>query len=117
MRNITLQQEIINLTQIWYKIVSLDHHKDRDCHWVISTEYSYGQKPFYRVEHYGYIGKEVNEICETYDEAENFLANTLSCFINDEKRSAEKVIKNKNVYEKFDVKKAHEILKIINDKK
>jgi hypothetical protein len=50
-----LENEVINLTGKWMKYVSLDHHKDRDCHWYITKTYSYGEEPYYEAHHSGYI--------------------------------------------------------------
>ena len=47
--------KFIELTQFWYNYVSLDHHKDRDCHFYINQVFSYGEEPYWRIEHYGYI--------------------------------------------------------------
>ncbi len=49
-----LEQQVINLTKKWYNYVSLDHHKDRDCHWYIEKRYSYGQFATYTAVHNGY---------------------------------------------------------------
>jgi hypothetical protein len=51
----TSQEEITELTTKWMKYVSLDHHKDRDCHWYITQTYSYGEEPYYEAHHSGYI--------------------------------------------------------------
>jgi len=51
----TLEQEIIKLTEKWYRYVNLDHHKDRDCHWYITKTYSYGDEAYYEAHHSGYI--------------------------------------------------------------
>ena len=51
----TLEEEITELTAKWMKYVSLDHHKDRDCHWYITQTYSYGEEPYYEAHHSGYI--------------------------------------------------------------
>lgn len=53
----TLEEEIITLSNKWYKYVSLDHHKDRDCHWYIEKVYSYGEEPYFIAYHDGYIGE------------------------------------------------------------
>jgi hypothetical protein len=52
---VTLEEEITELTAKWMKYVSLDHHKDRDCHWYITQTYSYGEEPYYEAHHSGYI--------------------------------------------------------------
>ena len=51
----TSQEEITELTTKWMKYVSLDHHKDRDCHWYITQTYSYGEEPYYEAHHSGYL--------------------------------------------------------------
>ena len=53
----TLEEEIIILSNKWYKYVSLDHHKDRDCHWYIEKVYSYGEEPYFIVYHEGYVAE------------------------------------------------------------
>lgn len=50
-----LEEEIMVLTEKWYKYVNLDHHKDRDCHWYITKTYSYGEEAYYEAHHSGYI--------------------------------------------------------------
>lgn len=51
----TLDEEIVILTQKWYRYVNIDHHKDRDCHWYITKTYSYGDEAYYEASHSGYI--------------------------------------------------------------
>lgn len=51
----TLEEEVVILTDKWYKYVSLDHHKDRDCHWYITKTYSYGEEAYYEASHSGYV--------------------------------------------------------------
>lgn len=73
----TLQE----LTVAWYDIVCVDHHKDRDCHFYINHVYSYGHKPYYRLEHYGYISDFPDELSNeqyaTHDDAEAALTKWL----------------------------------------
>lgn len=61
--------EITNLTEEWYNLIGNDHHKDRDCHWYIETKWSYGYPPVYTVHHYGYIVDEIEEECDSYNNA------------------------------------------------
>jgi hypothetical protein len=70
-------EEITKLTQDWYKLIGPTHHKDRDCHWYIETKWSYGENPKYTVQHYGYILDRVEEECDSYDSALEFIKNTL----------------------------------------
>lgn len=55
-----LSAEITRLSEIWYALVNLDHHKDRDCHWQIETTWSYGDGPKFTVYHEGYVHERVN---------------------------------------------------------
>ena len=53
-----LENKIVRLSAIWYEYVGMDHHKDRDCHWMINKTYSYGRPATYVVSHHGYIGSD-----------------------------------------------------------
>jgi hypothetical protein len=72
-----LQEDITNLTEKWRQLVAKDHCKDRDFHFYINTVWSYGQKQKYRVEHYGYIFRDIEEEFDTYNEAAQFLLNKI----------------------------------------
>lgn len=61
--------EINILSEQWYELVGQDHHKDRDCHWYITTTWSYGLPPKYKIEHHGYILDEFLIECNTYESA------------------------------------------------
>lgn len=50
-------QRIQQLTELWYSCL-IDHHKDRDCHFTIEEQWSYGRYPTYTVHHYGYVADE-----------------------------------------------------------
>lgn len=50
-----VSRDITRLTEIWYRLVNRDHHKDRDCHWGIDMTWSYGNNPVFRVWHEGYV--------------------------------------------------------------
>ena len=63
-------QRLLKLTEFWYDYVGCDHHKDRDCHFYINQVWSYGQEPYYRIEHYGYMSELDDDTrYETYEEA------------------------------------------------
>jgi hypothetical protein len=81
--------QITELTKKWYIEIGKDHHKDRDCHFYINTVWSYGQKQKYRVEHYGYLYKDVEETFDTYREAAEYLLKTLEIMIEREKNIEE----------------------------
>jgi hypothetical protein len=79
-------EQVKNLTQEWYSLISGDHHKDRDCHWYISTKWSYGQDPVYIMEHYGYINAHVVEEFQDYESALDALIEKLKFVIEEEKK-------------------------------
>ena len=83
-----MEDRLLKLTQFWYDYVKCDYHKDRDCHFYINKVWSYGKKPMYRIEHYGYMSDlENNELYETYEEALRALID----WLEDEIKSAHRV--------------------------
>lgn len=78
-------QRITELTEKWYLLIGPEHHKDRDCHWYITTSWSYGQPPTYTVEHNGYIGENISLNCENYDAALQALQNVVTTAIAQER--------------------------------
>lgn len=118
------EKEITKLAKLWYQIVGLDYHKDRDCHWYINKVWSYGEPPKYSVEHYGYVFHEdINEEFETYEMAENYLGEVLKEAINRRKNWAKDVVKYPEKYESdwvgegYNLGNAKKILEILKDKK
>lgn len=79
-----LINRITELTDVWYKLIAKDHHKDRDCHFYINTVWSYGQRPYYRIEHFGYINDDLTEEYPTYREACESLIEYFTEIINRE---------------------------------
>ena len=78
-----LEEEIVKLSRIWYHFVSVDHHKDRDCHWYIEQYFSYGEEPYYRAYHYGYVGDRFEGTkCITLEEAQEELRDRLALEIH-----------------------------------
>jgi len=76
-------EKIIELNKIWYDVICGDYHKDRDCHFRISTHYFYGDHVEWEVEHCGYIlQNEIREIEEfaTLHEAEVWLIHNILKF-------------------------------------
>lgn len=52
----SLQKEVQELQAKWYEYVSLDHHKDRDCHFYVNLDFAYdGTDIDHEVTHHGYI--------------------------------------------------------------
>jgi hypothetical protein len=66
---LALIDRITELTEEWFSLITRDHHKDRDCHWTVETQWSYGQRPRYKVLHYGYILREISEEYCSYADA------------------------------------------------
>jgi hypothetical protein len=73
MKTEEILDQITELSKEWYILIGGDHHKDRDCHFYINTVWSYGKKQKYRVEHYGYIFRDIEEEFDTYNKAAMFL--------------------------------------------
>lgn len=79
-------QDITFLTEEWYKLIAKDHHKNRDAFWTIHTIWSYGDSPYYIVEHNGYVYNDVYEKFNTYEEALIFLKEELKKAIEEVKK-------------------------------
>ena len=103
------EQEITRLTALWYEYVGLDHHKDRDCHWYINKVWSYGDKPYYRIEHYGYVyyfqeaNKNYNKKFETYAEAEKALVQIIKDAMRQEYKWAKVATKHIQAFDAIQV--------------
>lgn len=112
----TREEEINKLTDIWYSIVSLDHHKDRDCHWYINKVWSYGQKPYYQIEHYGYIygldREDVDAQYPTYEQAETRLLEIIKDAIEEERARAEEIIETPINWDSDQIERAEGIMKL-----
>ena len=79
----TNHEKIIELNKIWYNLIGGEHHKDRDCHFRISTHYFYGDHVEWEVEHHGYIlQNEIREVedFKTLHEAEVWLIHNILKF-------------------------------------
>ena len=104
------KREITRLTKVWYEYVEMDHHKDCDCHFYISKTWSYGNKPKYIVEHFGYIGEECNIECSSLIKAHKILLEQLVKMIKQEQKWAKTVKKNPDEWDSLQNKKAEYIL-------
>lgn len=71
-----LSEKIQELSEIWGKVVGVDHHKDKDIRHYIIQEYSFGNL-IYKVEHYAYIGEDINCSFNTIRAAQEFLCREL----------------------------------------
>lgn len=75
--------DIQELTRRWYNYVTLDHHKDRDCHFYVEKRWSYGREPVYVASHSGYRADYWNsQEYPTAAEAEEALRKWLTHTIN-----------------------------------
>lgn len=51
----SLEKQITDAALAYQWAIRGEHHKDRDCHWAIVKEWSYGEAPTYHVDHEGYL--------------------------------------------------------------
>ena len=105
------KEEILKLTKLWMEIVCLDHHKDRDCHWSISETWSYGDKPYWEVSHYGYVFAERSIKCKTYEEAQEKLIAVIKEAFAYQVDWAELVMKDPKEWDSDQIKIAEIIIK------
>ena len=68
-------KKIIELNKIWYDLIGGEYHKDRDCHFRISTHYMYGDRVEWEVEHHGYILHDKEAEFDALEDAETYLIN------------------------------------------
>ncbi len=80
-RCLSSTQGISKLMALWYRTISLEHHKDRDCHFTIETRFSYGGQVRYLLSHHGYLEKEIEEEFWSYELAEQALIQLLDHLI------------------------------------
>ena len=111
-------EEITQLTLLWYHIIRSDHHKDRDCHWAIEKVWSYGNIPKYIVRHDGYVYERFTKEFDTYFYAQNFLISKIKKAIEGKRKWARHILnlkeKDKEEYE-FNVELAEEIMKLLKE--
>ena len=111
MKKAKITNEIIKMTKLWYEYVSMDHHKDNDCHWYITKTFSYGKSPIWTVSHYGYIyeGKELN--ATSYIDALKKLRSLITTAFSKELDWALDVSKNYSDWDEYQIKKAKYAIK------
>ena len=105
-----MNAELRKLTQKWYKLVNLDHHKDRDCHFYINEVWSYGSAPIWRVEHFGYVADEFSVDCATYEEAQNELISRIKDMFKEEAKWANSVLATKENWGTDQIERAEKII-------
>ena len=114
-----IDQEITKLTDKYYRLISPQNHKDRDCHWSISLTWSYGQPPVFSVEHYGYLYEDIRDgvECKTLEEAKEKLLGHIKEAIEKEIKWAQRVVDEPAERDFVNLEIAKEVLKIAEDNK
>ena len=108
-----MEEEIKRLGNIWYKYVSHDHHKDRDCHFKIVQDYRYGDESVFWAEHDGYIGCDhFSDEVPTYEEAQKKLIGIFHSLISNEQEWAREVVRKPQDWDETQLEKAKYILSI-----
>ena len=97
------------------RLIQLDHHKDRDCHWYITQTWSYGEPPVWIVQHYGYCYKKVEWTCETYEDALEVLESHLTDAIANDVEWAHLVINKPLDFDGCDYETAKRTLEICDE--
>jgi hypothetical protein len=90
---------IRELSMLWYKIASISHHKDRDCHWYIEEDWAYGNAPVYCVRHEGYINGDIESEFSTRLRAERYLIDIMRTSIDREFKRAHDILENCGDYD------------------
>jgi hypothetical protein len=80
-----LYKRLNTALEAWYKIISTDHHKTRDCNFYITTVFCCFEEPKFFWEHNGYLlGDCMGERKDTYIEALHDLVMWLEKAVVDE---------------------------------
>ena len=88
-----IEEEITYLTSVWMKYIGPEHHKDRDCNFYIQKRWAYGNEPYYKAHHYGYVASDFEGTeCDTAAEAEEELRDFLYLSIFKEEQWLKEVI-------------------------
>lgn len=112
-----IDEQIIDLTKKWYDYVRIDHHKDRDCHWVIEIDYAYGDNPIYTVRHYGYIADDYTREFNSLEEAKKCLIGIIKECFELEEPWANDVLKKPIEWDSLQIEKAKMCKEILNNLK
>ena len=113
-QDVKIESTLQELTGLWMKYVSINHHKDRDCHWYVELDYAYGGEPLYKIYHYGYVFENIdyeNAICGQGDYRSELVKLILRAF-SEEKEWVDKVIKYSDGYDSTQVEQARFYKKI-----
>lgn len=77
-----LEQHVTNLSSKWMSTIGGEYHKDRDCHWYITRQWSYGEAPVWTAYHHGYLEAFPERKCASYREALTTLISWLEASID-----------------------------------
>lgn len=77
---------ISELTSKWCSLICADHHKDKDMHFYIEVDYSYGKPPVYHAQHNGYVADSFFEAFTCFEDAEEFLVRKLRTMVEEGER-------------------------------
>ena len=71
------KKRIKQLNALWYSFVSVDHHKDRDCHFNLRLKFSQKESPKWLALHTGYIYDMPPGKFDSLAEAANYLVQNM----------------------------------------
>ena len=110
----TTQEQIIELSKKWYEYVGKNHHKDRDCHWYIETDFAYGDKIAFTACHYGYVFEdfETPPPRSTYEDAEGDLLELIKEAIKSQKEWIDRVLANPKWWDEEQIEQAKTYYKL-----
>lgn len=111
----SIQSEIVDLTNKWYEYVSQDHHKDRDCHFYITLDYKYGDEPIFEIDHYGYVGDEFHAKAHTLEKAQAILLDRIKQMIKKQQEWVDGVLANPEDWDKWQVNSANTFNRLFSD--
>ena len=116
--NTSIRDQIIDLSGKWYEYVTIQHHKDRDCHWYIDVDYAYGQEPKYTANHFGYVFHEIHEQLarDNLEQAEGDLLALIKTAIAEEAKWVDEVLKDKSQWDDDQIAQAEAYAKIFGGK-
>jgi hypothetical protein len=86
------------LAELYYELISHDHHKDKDCHFYITFKVSSYEKDTITVQHFGYIN-EFKVVTDSYEKAVEILKQEMLKIIIEESAQAIRVNSTPDEYD------------------
>ena len=71
--SLTLSHRIQRVTALWYDLISEEHHKDRDCHFYVTIQFSYNGERTISINHEGYVAEVWQETADSLSAAAQHL--------------------------------------------